>query len=291
MLARKNVEIRGGERYGKAFYRAEISLNFPTTCYSRRSEEGERERSRVNENLCGGTKRASRPRMHVRATNADRKSIKRLLHPRHSAAELLLMGTSLFLLSLSLRSPRSFLPIPLSPSFSCASRSSCHDIPRRCTVACQPPSSRHTRFLSSGPVNLKTILRRCTLLSKGVSFSRKKMSLSLSVHTEQRVSSLVILALIRFSRRRSARSRVPFSTSFVETRVFADYHSDNRYFARRIAIGGRRQIFKTRDYLVGSRRLRFVVCTVERWTHANNASFKGHRKRRRWKSRRSSTVS
>lgn len=52
--------------------------------------------------------------MHVRATNADRKSIKRLLHPRHSAAELLLMGTSLFLLSLSLRSPRSFLPIPLS---------------------------------------------------------------------------------------------------------------------------------------------------------------------------------
>lgn len=104
MLARKSVEIRGGERYGKAFYRAEISSNFPTTCYSRRSEEGERERSRVNENLCGGTKRASRPRMHVRATNADRKSIKRLLHPRHSAAELLLMGTSLFLLSLSLLS-------------------------------------------------------------------------------------------------------------------------------------------------------------------------------------------
>ena len=85
-VARKSVEIGGGERYGKAFYRAEISLNFPTTCYSRRSKEGERERSRVNENLCGGTKRASRPRMHVRATNADRKSIKRLLHPRHSAA-------------------------------------------------------------------------------------------------------------------------------------------------------------------------------------------------------------
>lgn len=129
--------------------------------------------------------------------------------------------------------------------------------------------------LENYPPKMHFALQRCFFLPK------EDVSLSLSVHTEQRVSSLVILALIRFSRRRSARPRVPFSTSFVETRVFADYHSDNRYFARRIAIGGRRQIFKTRDYLVGSRRLRFVVCTVERWTHANNASFKGHRKRRR----------
>lgn len=139
----------------------------PTTCYSRK--ERERGRPRVNENLCGGTKRASRPRMHVRATNADRKSIKRLLHPRHSAAAPPHENqplSSLFIpplpppaalsrFSFSLPPPFSFFVPPLMPT---------HPTPYR------SPSSREKRFLSSGPVNLKTILRRCTLLRKGVPF-------------------------------------------------------------------------------------------------------------------------
>ena len=111
ILIFRGIEISRGEKdIEKVCYRVEISPKFPTTCYSKRRKEGERERSRVNENLCGGTKRASRPRMHVRATNADRKSIKRLLHPRHSAA------------SSSSWEPASFFSLYPSSRFSSSSR-------------------------------------------------------------------------------------------------------------------------------------------------------------------------
>lgn len=101
--------------------------------------------------------------MHVRATNADRKSIKRLLHPRHSAAAPPHGNQPLS--SLFIPSRFTFLSflvpsIPLAPP----------DPPA--LQRTRPPSPREKRFLSSGPVNLKTILRRCTLLSGGVPFSK-----------------------------------------------------------------------------------------------------------------------
>ena len=133
------TEISRGERYRKGFYRVEISPKFPTTCYS---EEKKGRRARkiegTNENLCGGIKRASRPRMHVRATNADRKSIKRLLHPRHSAAARPHGNQPLS--SLYLPSRSSLLPpvsCLVSPSLSqplCCSYIPQHTVPYQCAI-------------------------------------------------------------------------------------------------------------------------------------------------------------